>query len=387
MRILVAGSFVSPPGQGGATWAMLQYALGFRELGHEVVLVDPCERTDSVLAYFGQVVRDEGLEGMAALVHSDRTATGMDYRKLVRWAAGADVLVNLAGVLRDDELKGPPAQRVYVDLDPAFTQLWQWSAGIDMGLSGHDRFATMGLQIGAGRCRVPCCGMEWYATLPPVVLSAWPRVQSAPRRGITTIANWRSYGSLWHEGIHYGQKVHSMRSIADLPCRVASIRFEPALAIDPAETDDLRLLEAQGWRRVDPDLEVRTPARYRQFVSSSTAEIGVAKSGYVMSQCGWFSDRSAVYLASGRPVVAQDTGWTRSLPHDVGLLAYTNTDEAVSALGEVLGNYGRHAHKAHELACDMFDSRTVLPRLLELPIGAAPRASNCADARSTESVA
>jgi hypothetical protein len=362
---------------------MLQYALGFRELGHEVVMVDPCHRTDSAVAYFRRIERDEGLEGMVALVHPDRTATGIDFRELVRWASRADVLVNLAGVLRDDELKGPPAQRVYVDLDPAFTQLWQLSAGIDMGLTGHDRFATVGLQIGTGTLRIPTGGLEWHPTLPPVVLSAWPCARTAPERGITTVANWRSYGSLWHQGVHYGQKVHSVRAIVELPRLVAGICFEPALAIDPAETDDLRRLDTHGWHIVDPELETATPARYRRFVSSSTAEIGVAKAGYVMSQCGWFSDRSVAYLASGRPVVAQDTGWTNALPHDVGLLAYTGTADAAWAIGEVLGDYERHARGARILACDTFDSRTVLPRLLELPAASAPREAdlNSAGAR------
>jgi hypothetical protein len=373
VRILVAGSFASPPGQGGASWAVLQYALGFRKLGHEVVLVDPCDRHDAVVGYFDAVVQEAGLEGCALLVHPDRSATGGEYRRLARWSAGADVLVNLAGVLRDDELTEAIPHRIYVDLDPAFTQLWQTS-GIDMGFSGHHCFATVGQLVGCPDCAVPTCGLDWHPTLPPVVLSEWSPDGRAPARGLTTVANWRSYGSVSSGGVHYGQKAHSVRAVVDLPTRLDGPPFEFALSIDDAEVADLRLLAENGWARVDPQLVAGTPATYRRFVGTSTAEIGVAKSGYVVSRSGWFSDRSACYLACGRPVVAEDTGWTRSLPSGEGLLAYTDSADAAAAVQQVVARYDRHARRARTLACEYFDSRTVLPRLLDLPAAPSRRA-------------
>jgi hypothetical protein len=368
VRILVAGSFASPPGQGGATWAVLQYALGFRELGHDVVLVDPCARHGTVADYFDVVAREMRLDGRALLVHPDRTATGGDYGRLARWSAHADVLVNLAGVLRDEELTGSIPYRVYVDLDPGFTQLWQ-NSGIDMGLAGHHRFATVGQLIGTADCEIPTCGLPWHPTLPPVVLSEWSVGGRSPTLGVTTVANWRSYGPVSFGGVHYGQKAHSLREIADLPNRIRAARFEPALAIHEAESADLRLLAATGWRRIDPRLAAGTPWRYRRFVAASTAEIGVAKSGYVVSRSGWFSDRSACYLACGRPVVAQDTGWARSVPAGAGLLAFSDSDDAASAIEQILSDYPHHAGAARALARECFDSRTVLPRLLDLPAG------------------
>jgi hypothetical protein len=306
------------------------------------------------------------LEGEALLVHPDRSATGGDYRRLARWCSGADVLVNLAGVLRDDELTDRIPHRVYVDLDPAFTQLWS-ASGIDMGFAGHHRFATVGQLVGTEECDIPTCGLAWHPTLPPVVLSEWSPDGSAPSLGLTTVANWRSYGSVSRGGVHYGQKAHSVREIADLPTRTGAARFDVAVAIDDGETNDLHLLAANGWGRIDPRLAAGTPSRYRRFVAASTAEIGVAKSGYVVSRSGWFSDRSACYLACGRPVVAQETGWTRSVPDGVGLLAFSDSADGASAIDQILGEYGRHADAARALACEYFDSQIVLPRLLDLP--------------------
>ena len=268
-------------------------------------------------------------------------------------------------MLTDDELSGPAATRVYVDLDPGFTQLWQAAEGIDVGLSGHHRFVTIGQAVGTASCAVPTCGLDWTPTLPPVVLRAWPTIETPPIYGVTTVANWRSYGSITHDGIHFGQKAHSMRNLFGLPRRVPGLTFEPALAIDPAEVRDIEALESNGWKPINPVLVAAGPDEYREFVQQSLVELGVAKSGYASSQCGWFSDRSACYLSSGRPVVAQDTGWRHYLPSGEGLLSFSDCADAADGLAEVLGNYGRHAKAAREIAREFLDSRRVLSTLLD----------------------
>jgi glycosyltransferase involved in cell wall biosynthesis len=138
------------------------------------------------------------------------------------------------------------------------------------------------------------------------------------------------------------------------------------LAIHPDERDDLDALFTHGWRLIDPLAVARDPVSYRNFVQGSAVELGVAKSGYVASSCGWFSDRSACYLASGRPVVAQDTGWTDHLPSGEGLLAFTDVEEAARAIDEVLNDYERHSRAARVLAGDLFDARAVLTRLIDV---------------------
>ena len=159
------------------------------------------------------------------------------------------------------------------------------------------------------------------------MLAHWPVVAGGDR--ITTIGNWRGYGSVEHEGVKYGQKAHSMRDLMSLAARTEA-HFVLALDIHPGETPDLEALDRNGWQIVDPAHVAADPDSYREFIAASQAELGIAKSGYVLSRCGWFSDRSACYLASGKPVVAQDTAFGRFLPTGAGLLSFASEDEALA---------------------------------------------------------
>jgi glycosyltransferase involved in cell wall biosynthesis len=138
-----------------------------------------------------------------------------------------------------------------------------------------------------------------------------------------------------------------------------------ALAIHPDERQDLRALAANGWDLLDPAQIARTPADYQRFIQGSKAEFGIAKSGYVASRCGWFSDRSLCYLASGRPVLAQDTGFSNFVPVGEGLFAFRSTEDILAAIEEVQMNYARHARAARAIAEEFFDSDKVLSRLLD----------------------
>jgi len=366
LRVLFSGMVAGDPEQGGASWSILQYVLGLRALGHEVRLVEPVDRLDPrAVDYFSRLLRDFEFEGEAALLVRGSTATaGAPYRELLRWAREADVLLNVSGMLRDEELAGPPPLRVFLDLDPAFNQLWHETGGIDMGFELHNRFATVGLELGEPDCAIPTCGREWIKTLPPVHLPRWPVAQEVVTDAFSTVANWRGYGSIEWQGRRYGQKAHSLRKLIDLPGRTEE-RLVLALAIHPDEEDDLRALRRHRWELSDPCEVAGSPSRYGDFVRGSKGEIGLAKEGYVESRCGWFSDRSACYLASGRPVVAQETGFSRHLPVGEGLLSFTTAADAAAAIGEVAGDYRRHAEAARSLAEAEFDSAIVLPRLLE----------------------
>jgi glycosyltransferase involved in cell wall biosynthesis len=161
-----------------------------------------------------------------------------------------------------------------------------------------------------------------------------------------------------------------MRPLMVIPTRTDAV-LRPALDIHPDETPDLEALDRNGWELLDPDVVARDPDSYRAFVAGSLAEFGVAKSGYVLSRCGWFSDRSACYLASGRPVLAQDTGFGRWLPTGEGLLAFNGADDAVAGIEAIRSRYDRHSAAARRLAEEHLDSDTVLARLLERVGGAA----------------
>jgi hypothetical protein len=366
LRVLVAGMLAGDPGQGGATWAVLQYALGLRRLGHDVWLVEPVDAvTPERAAYFDGVTQAFGLaERATLLVEATRETAGVSYGSLRAAAAGADLLLNLSGILRDESLLEAVPVRVYVDLDPAFNQLWHEVEGIDRGFDGHTHHVTVGLALGRGDCPVPTAGLDWIPTVPPVVLAHWPVGTNVVHDGFTTVGNWRGYGSVAYDGLHYGQRAHSFRELFELPARCEE-RFLPALAIDAGEERDLAALDGHGWNLLDPGSVAGDPGAYRRFLRGSKAELGVAKSGYVLSRCGWFSDRSACYLAAGRPVVAQDTGWSRRLPTGDGLFAYATVDDALVAIETIRSDYRRHSRGARELAEEVFDSDRVLTRLLE----------------------
>ena len=381
LAILFSGMVAGDPWQGGATWAVLQYVLGLRRLGHDVTLIEPVREKSLQPAgaelahteqakYFRDVVRDFAVEGRAALLREGTTQTvGAGYEDLVDAARRADVLFNVSGMLTNEALLSPVPRRVYLDLDPAFVQLWHAAEGVDMRFAAHTHFVTVGMNIGRPACPVPTCGIDWVHTPQPVVLEHWPGAGPVEREAWTTVGNWRGYGSVEYGGVQYGQKAHSLRRLIDLPTRTHET-FELALNIHPDEKADLAALGQNRWRLVDAIEAAGTPQRYRRFVRGSKGEFGVAKSGYVASNCGWFSDRSACYLASGRPVLAQETGWSRWLPAGEGVFPFRTVDDVLTALEEVRRDYGRHARAARALAERHFDSGRVLSSLLAA-VGAA----------------
>jgi hypothetical protein len=306
-----------------------------------------------------------GLADRWALLRSDGDEpVGLSRSELRGVAGTADVLLSVSGMLTDpDVMEGVPV-RAYLDLDPAFTQLWNDAEGVDMRLDGHTHFVTVADAIGAPGNPIPTCGREWLPTLPPVVLDEWPVATGPTRNALTTVGHWRSYGSIHHDDIQYGQKVHSLRQLINLPRRSRST-FELALAIHPDESADLEALAENGWRLVNPAEVARTPDDYQRFVQGSWAEFGLAKSGYAVSDSGWFSDRSACYLASGRPVIAQDTGFGRRLPTGEGLFAFATADDVLAAIEALEADYTRNREAAREIAVAHLDSDRVLGSLLQ----------------------
>jgi hypothetical protein len=263
----------------------------------------------------------------------------------------------------DPELFDLVDVRLFLDLDPAFIQLWHTVEGLDLGLDAHTHFASIADIMGQVGGVIPTCGRSWIPTLPPVVLEEWPRAEGPTRNGVTTVAHWRGYGSIEYEGKHFGQKVHSWRSLAELPQRSPEL-FEPALEIHSGDVRDLRNLVANGWRILKPSSVAPDPDAYHRFVQGSKVELCVAKSGYVVSNSGWFSDRSACYLASGRPVIAQDTGFDRRLPTGEGLFAFRDADNVVQIMDEMNSRYRHHRLAARRVAEEHLDSDRVLAQLL-----------------------
>ncbi len=367
LRIAVSGMIAGDPDQGGAAWSVLQYVLGLRRLGHDVIFLEPMAAPGPLAAsasarYLGAVAAEFGV-AQAALISADGSeSAGVGRERLLQLIAGTDLLLNVSGMLTAPELFDPVPVRAYLDLDPFFNQLWQLQ-GADMRFQGHTHFVTVATALGRPDCQVPTLGRDWIKTLPPVVLERWPVATAAPTLPFTTVGHWRSYGPIKHEGRRYGMRAHSLRELIDLP-RQSHAKFALALGIHPSELKDIEALEGHGWRLLDPLALASTPSSYREFVRASSAEIGIAKEGYVRSRSGWFSDRSACYLACGRPVLAQDTGFGVALPVGEGLLSFATTAEAATAADDVLSRPREHARAARAIAEDILDSDRVLTQLL-----------------------
>jgi hypothetical protein len=324
----------------------------------------PAGRLGAIAPAFLEIAATFGLDGRAALIETgNRECVGLGRDELAAFVTGADLLLNISGSLADPELLAASRRRVFVDVDPAFTQLWDAAEGLELGLDAHDTFVTIGRQVGKAGCAIPTGGRRWLTTVHPIVLENWPVADAVRRPALTTVGHWRSYGSIHHGGVHYGQRAHSLRTLIELPS-VVNGPFALALGIHPGERADLDALGRHGWQLVDPAEVAGTPAAYQDFVSGSWAELGVAKLGYVASRCGWFSDRSLCYLASGRPVVAQDTGFSEWLTTGEGLFAFTDSQQAAAAIETIRSDYGRHRRAARALAEDVFDSDHVLEELL-----------------------
>jgi hypothetical protein len=253
---------------------------------------------------------------------------------------------------------------MYLDLDPGYTQIWQEQYGADMNLRDHDIYVTVGLNLGGPDCPLPTCGIHWEKTLPPVIVEQWATTACAPRRAYSTVADWRSFDPVEWRGVWYWQKARQFKNIIDLPHRV-KVPLELCLSICRDEPDRLEL-ERHGWRLVSPAVHAATTEAYRDYLIGSRGEFTAAKHGYVAGRSGWFSDRSACYLAAGRPVIIEDTGIGNYLPTGSGLLTFTDVESAAAAISAVESEYCRHAAAATAFAREFLDSDLVLERLLRI---------------------
>ncbi len=376
-RVVVLGYVVGFP-LGGMTWHSVQYAMGLARMGHDVWVLEDSDDYETCydpttyevgtdptygLAYAARVFERIGLGDRWTYHHAHtRSWHGPAADKITDVCATADVVLNLAGIhpLRP-WLEGIPA-RVFVDADPAFTQIRHLTdPAAKQAASRHTHFFSFGEAIPGGGSSVPDDGFPWKATRQPVVLDAWPVTPAPPDAPFTTVMQWDSYAVREHEGVRYGMKSASFDEILSLPSHGEGV-FE--LAVGSVGTEDRARLERAGWRIADAQEVTTDPWTYQRYIAASGAELSVAKHGYVVSRSGWFSERSACYLASGRPVVLQDTGFSSILPTGEGLLAYTDLEGAAAAVSDLRSRYEHHVRRARELADEHFAAERVLGALL-----------------------
>lgn len=374
----VAASIAQRPGYGGHACAFLQFAWGLSALGYEPLFIDrldpamavdadgnPSLRArDAAVRWFCDVMAAAGLAGSYCLLLDEGETVGRTRSETKAAIAASPALIDVMGFLEDEELLGAASLRVFLDVDPGFPQIWN-ELGLADVFAGYDRFVTVGGNVGSDDCLVPSCGRDWVTIRPPVDLDRWQVADTPDETTFRTVGSWRGpYGPLEFDGRVLGLRVHEFRRFFDLPKRIPA-RFEVALDLDPTDADDRGKMEQKEWRLLDPAGAASTLDGYKQFIQASSAEIGIAKNIYVQTNGGWFSDRSACFLASGKPVLAQDTGFSRDLPVGEGLVVFDSFDQAVEGAEEIIGDRRRHGQAAREIAEEHFESRKVIGGLLE----------------------
>jgi hypothetical protein len=366
--VVVAGALGNKPGQAGEAWVKLSWARGLQRLGFDVWLVEQLAESlpDDFPAapWFRAVTERFGLAGRAALLTGEESIVGPTLEDLLAVAPEAD-LVNISGHLTIQSLFAAFRRRVMVDIDPGFTQFWHDEGLEGANVAGHDAYFTIGERIGHDDCPIPTAGIDWRPVRQPVVLEDWPLAEIDDCNRFTTIATWRGpFGPVEHGGRRYGLKVHEFRKFVELPRR-SPHRFEIALDYHPADQGDVDALREHGWRVADPRVVAIDPEAMRAYVQASSAEFSAAQGMYVDTACGWFSDRSVRYLASGKPVLVQDTGFSGILPVGEGLLAFRTLEDAVAAADEIANRYREHCAAARRIAEEYFEAERVLARFCE----------------------
>jgi hypothetical protein len=379
VRIVVTG-LLGQYAFGGVTWDYVQYLLGFRALGHDVWYLedsgtwpyDPVLETVGAdctynVTYLQGMMADFGFgdrwiyrNGADGKFHGAGESVA---RELLR---DGDLLVNVssAGWLRDYDLG--VRHQMFIDGDPMFCQvglLDPKNADYAARVRAHDSHFTFGLNIGGPGCLAPETGIRWKKTVQPIALDQWPVQEGGAPERFTTVMNWSSYAPVEWEGKLYGQKNLEFEKFKLLPQR-APQRLEMAMGRGVGAVRPTEELRALGWIILEAGEVLPDHRRYRDFLSTSKAEWSVAKHGYVAARTGWFSCRTACYLALGRPAVVQETGWSDYLPAGEGLLAFSTLGEAVEAMADIDDHYAEHRAAARALAEQYFDAKKVCADLL-----------------------
>ena len=379
-RVVILGMMGRTP-FAGVAWQVLHYLEGLRRLGYDVAYVedtddwpyDPEQNsvTDDctyTINYLGRLMAWCGLGERWAYRAAAQEGRyfGPLAERAERLFEEADALVNLTGatVLRDAHLRVPV--RVYLETDPVLPQI-EVAQGrrftIDL-LAAHTHHFTYGENLGAPDCRVPLGRFAYRPTRQPVVLDWWAPPAGPPPAGapFTTVASWEQSGKdiEWEGQTYFWSKHREFLKLLDLPRRTRQ-SLELALACGDAQA--LELLRANGWRVVDALALSKDVLPYRDYFFGSAGELTVAKDQNIRLRSGWFSDRSACYLAAGRPVITQDTGFGNALPTGRGLFAFRTMEDVLAALDAVRTNYGRHSRAAREVAAEHFAAEKVLGKL------------------------
>lgn len=382
MKAIVTGMIATYP-MGGVAWDYCQYAAGFERLGLDVYYLEDtgvpsCAYNPATEKFEEDAAYSAGFLAQSLAAFSptlgrrwhyrspDGATFGLSEAEFQDVAAEADVLINVSGgtLLRDGYRRCP--KKVFIDTDPGwnhFVIFSRWDAKPrderPLGFRSHDYFFTFAERMGEPDCVLPDLGLRWRTTRHPVLPDLWePR---PPGERYTTLMMWNTYGKpIEYGGVRYGSKEVEFDKIDALPGHVPA-PLEVAVNGDDAPRERWRSL---GWSVVHGATTSRTAQAYRSYVAGSRGELSVAKNIYVATRSGWFSGRSACYLAAGRPVIVQETGFSHHVPAGEGVLAFSDREEAAASIERVEADYGHHERRAREMAETYFDAKLVLGKLL-----------------------
>jgi hypothetical protein len=383
LRIVLANGALAGYPQGGGIWSLfLQYPLGLAGLGHDVYWLELFEssgdsaRDQNLITGFFDRFERFGLSGRCCLLEYPRVPRpiqtlpdlgsmrihGMSEQRYREIAGSADMLWNFACFLRQP-LLSLFRHRVLIDGDPGFLQVSALTR--NLAIHDHHRFLTVGLKVHDRDCQVPSLGVTWRSFPQFVHLPMW---KTTPDPGgeaaFTSVVHWNWGEVWWNERVLSISKREAYLRYADLPLRT-NRSFELAADIRPGhKSGDRELLESKGWGIVHPWDVACSPEAYQDYIASSRAQFECPKPVYRELKTGWFSDRSACYLASGRPVLAEDTGFCEHLPTGHGLLAFRDLAEAIAGVAEIDGNYEHHSKAARRLAEEFLDAGRCLNAML-----------------------
>lgn len=390
LRIIVTGLAGLYP-VGGVAWDYLQYIVGFARLNHDVYYHEdswswpyhPVMKTftregDYSAAYIDAFFRRYApeLRDRWHYFHLHEESFGMSRSAFDEVARTADLFINVSGACMIPENLSPRCIKVFMDTDPGYNQImmserFAWSENADRwceSIDRHDQHFTFAENIYGDDCRVPRLHYRWKTTRMPIVRDLWgpegrEAMALAPAGSPwTTIMTWNNFkGRLVYQGVEYFSKGAEFERIMNLPLEVgAPLKVAVGGVNAPLET-----IAAAGWQAVDGPENTATPEMYKDFILASRGEISTAKHVYVAMKTGWYSCRSASYLAAGRPVVVQDTGFSRVIPSSEGMIAFTTVEEAAAAIERIEADYPRHAAGALAVAEEYFDSGKILARFID----------------------
>jgi YHS domain-containing protein len=357
----------------------MQYAVGFQRLGHDAYYFetssswpyDPIRKTrvntsEYAVSYLAQVAETFGLSDRWAYRRSygDKAWLGLDRESAEELLAHADIVFSITGSTRLAEEGLEVGRLVYVCTDPVIHEVLFALGDEDVRtlVEEHDDVVTFGLNIGKFDCSLPPLPHLRAKTCQPVVLDLW-QAGRPTKAEFTTVGNWRQEGrdTVFEGNTYYWSKHREYLKFIDLPKRTTQ-PVELATGLIQLSPEDSNVLKSNGWRLTDS--HPLTVCSYRDYLQASRGEFTVAKDANVRLKSGWFSDRSACYLAAGRPVITQDTGFSRILPTGEGLFAFNTMDEILTAFEAIERDYERHSRAARDIAEEYFKAETVLARLL-----------------------